>query len=78
MRWLSAVVLFVTAFLMGAALFLVTRPAPDLRALVLELRGPGLIARCRQAGACAKLDIAPQPQQQPRPRKMAPTDMDRA
>ena len=63
--------------LTGAAFFLVSRPAPVIRAMVLELRGPGLIARCRQAGACAKLDIAP-PQPQPRPQKMAPTDMDRA
>jgi hypothetical protein len=77
MRWLSALLLFVMAFLAGAALFLVSRPAPVIRAMVLELRGPGLIARCRQAGACAKLDIAPQPPQQPAPRKMAPTDMDR-
>jgi hypothetical protein len=75
MRWLSAVVLFVTAFLMGAALFLVTRPAPVLRALVMELQGPRLIERCRQAGACARLDLAPP--QDPRPRKTPPADMDR-
>jgi hypothetical protein len=75
MRWLMAVMMFVTAFLAGAGLLLVTRPAPVLHALVLELQGPGLIARCRQAGACAKLDIAPP--QQPRPRELAPADMDR-
>ena len=74
MRWLSAVLLFVTAFLTGAVLFLVTRPASELRALVLELHGPRLIERCRQAGACARLDIAPPPQP---PRKRAPADMDR-
>jgi len=73
----SALLLFVMAFLAGAALFLVSRPAPVIRAMVLELRGPGLIARCRQAGACAKLDIPPPQPQQPRPRQMAPTDMDR-
>ena len=77
MRWLSALLLFAMAFLSGAALFVVTRPTPVLQALVLGLRGPGMIERCRKAGACAKLDIAPQPQQQPRPRKLAPTDMDR-
>ena len=75
MRWLPAVLLFVMAFLTGAALFVVTRPAPVVRAMVLELRGPGLFERCRQAGACARLDIAPQPQ--PRQRRIAPTDMDR-
>ena len=78
MRWLSALILFVLAFLAGAALFLVTRPTPVLRGLVMELRGPRMIERCRQAGACAKLDITPQPQQQSRPRKSAPADMDRA
>ena len=77
MRWLSALLLFMMAFLSGAALFIVTRPTPVLQALVLELRGPGLFERCRQAGACARLDLVPQPKQHPRPHKMAPTDMDR-
>jgi hypothetical protein len=76
MRWLTAALLFVMAFLAGAGLFLATRPAPLLRALVLELRGPGLFERCRQAGACAKLELAP-PQPQPRPREKAPADLDR-
>jgi hypothetical protein len=76
MRWLTAVLLFGLAFLTGAALFVVTRPTPVLHALVLELRGPGLIERCRQAGACARLDLTPAPQ--PRPHKRAPADMDRA
>ena len=75
MRWLTAVLVFVTAFLAGAGLFLVTRPAPVLRALVLELQGPGLFEQCRKAGACAQLNLAPPPQ--PRPREMAPADMDR-
>lgn len=74
MRWLTAVLMFVTAFLAGAGLFLVTRPSPVLHALVLELQGPGLFERCRQAGACAKL--VPQ-QARPR-REMAPADMDRS
>jgi len=77
MRWLSALLLSVMAFQSWAALFIVTRPTPVLQALVLELRGPGLFERCRQAGACARLDLAPQLKQHPRPHKMAPTDMDR-
>ena len=76
MRWLTAAAMFSMAFLAGAGLFLATRPAPVLHALVLELQGPGLFARCRQAGACAKLDMPVQ--QQPRPREMAPADMDRS
>jgi len=75
MRWLQAALMFVTAFLAGATLFLVARPSPVLHAMVLELQGPGLFERCRQAGACAKLDIAPPAQ--PRPRELAPADMDR-
>jgi len=76
MRWLTAVSMFVAAFLAGAGLFLVTRPSPVLHAMVLELQGPGLFERCRKAGACAKLDL-PAPQQ-PRPRELAPADMDRS
>ena len=74
MRWLTAVLVFATAFLAGAGLFLVTRPAPVLRALVMELQGPGLFERCREAGACAQLNLAPPP---PRQRELAPADMDR-
>ena len=76
MRWLTAALLFAMAFLAGAGAFLATRPAPMLRALVLELQGPGLIERCRKAGACAQLNLAPPPE--PRPRELAPADMDRA
>jgi len=76
MRWLTAALLFAMAFLAGAGLFLATRPAPVLRALVMELQGPGLFERCRKAGACAQLNLVPP--QQPRPREMAPADMDRA
>ena len=75
MRWLTLVLVFVTAFLAGAGLFLVTRPAPVLRAMVLQLQGPGMFARCREAGACAQLNLAPPAQ--PRPRELAPADMDR-
>ena len=75
MRWLAAVLMFVAAFLAGAGLFLVTRPAPVLRALVMRLEGPGLIERCRKAGACAQPNLVPQPE--PHPRELAPADMDR-
>jgi hypothetical protein len=75
MRWLMAAVIFAMAFLGGAGLFLATRPAPVLRALVLELQGPGLFERCRQAGACARLNLAPP--QPPHRRELAPADMDR-
>ena len=73
-RLLTALSWFVAAFLAGAALFLATRPAPVLHALVLELKGVGLIERCRQAGACAKSgpEIPP-----PRQRQTTPPDMDR-
>ncbi|HET7084821.1 MAG TPA: hypothetical protein VFI23_08630 [Rhizomicrobium sp.] len=75
MRWMTGLLWFVMAFLTGAGLFLVTRPVPVLHALVLELRGPGLFERCRQAGACAQLELAPP--QQPHPREVAPADLDR-
>ena len=67
--------MFVTAFLAGGALFLVTRPSPVLHALVMELQGPGLFERCRKAGACAQLNLAPPLQLHPH--EMAPVDMDR-
>ena len=76
MRWLTAAFLFASAFLAGFGLFLATRPTPMLHALVLELQGPGLFARCREAGACAKLDLPPP--EQPRRRELAPANMDRA
>ena len=57
MRWLMALGMFAMAFLAGAGMFLATRPAPMLHALVLQLQGPGLMERCRQAGACACPDI---------------------
>jgi hypothetical protein len=65
----------VSAFLAGAALFLVTRPAPVLQALVGGLRGPNLFERCRDAGACIHLEIAPPA---PKRRELPPSDMDRA
>jgi len=75
MRGLSVVLLLVLGFLAGAGLFIVTRPRPVLHALVLELQGAGLFERCRQAGACARLDLKPPPQTHPRER--APADLDR-
>ena len=76
MRGLSVVLLFVTGFLAGAGLFVATRPRPVLHALVLQLQGAGLFERCRQAGACARLDIKPPPLTHPR--EMPPADLDRA
>ena len=74
MRPLTAVVWFLVSFLAGAGLFLVTRPAPVLQSLVDGLR-PNLFEKCRDAGACAHLEIAPPP---PERREMPPSDMDRA
>jgi len=67
---------FASAFLAGAALFLATRPAPVLQAWVEGLRGPNLFEQCRDAGACAHLDLAPPPA--PKRRELPPSDMDRA
>ncbi|HYS44873.1 MAG TPA: hypothetical protein VEM35_00455, partial [Rhizomicrobium sp.] len=60
MRRLLTMLWFVTAFLVGAGLFLATRPRPVLNAFVMELTGVGLFERCRQAGACEK-PVAPHP-----------------
>ena len=76
MRPLTAISWFVAAFLVGAGLFLVTRPAPVLQALVDGLRGPNLFERCRDAGACAHLEVTPPPA--PKRRELPPSDMDRA
>jgi len=76
MRLMLLVIWFATAFMAGAGLFAATRPKPVLDAFVMELKGVGLIERCRQAGACAQLDLAPPPD--PRPRETPPADMDRA
>jgi len=75
-RPLTALSWFVAAFLAGAGLFLATRPVPVLQALVDGLRGPNLFERCREAGACAHLEIAPPPA--PKRREIPPSDMDRA
>jgi len=75
-RPLTAVTWFAAAFLAGASLFLATRPAPVLHALVLELKGVGLIERCRQAGACSQHPAPTHPPERPLP--VLPPDMDRA
>jgi hypothetical protein len=75
MQRLLTVLWFATAFLVGAGLFLATRPTPVLNALVIDLQGDGLFERCRQAGACDK-PIAPHPL--PAVRPQTPPDMDRA
>ena len=75
MRPLTALSWFVAAFLAGAGLFLATRPVPVLQALVDGLR-PNLFERCRDAGACAHLEIAPPPA--PKKPELPPSDMDRA
>jgi hypothetical protein len=74
-RTLTASLWFVAAFLAGAGLFLATRPAPVLQALMQDLKGVHLIERCRQAGACAKSGPEVPPA---RLRKTTPPDMDRA
>jgi hypothetical protein len=66
---------FATAFVVGAILFLATRPRPVLNAFVMELTGVGLFERCRQAGACEK-PAAPHPL--PSRPLQTPPDMDRA
>jgi hypothetical protein len=73
MRRLTAVLWFVAAFLVGAGLFLGTRPRPVLNAFVIELRGGGLFEHCRKAGACGK-PAAPHPS----PPRQLPADLDRA
>jgi len=72
---MTAMVWFAAAFLAGAGLFLATRPAPVLQALMQDFKGVHLIERCRQAGACAKSGPEVPP---PRERKTTPPDMDRA
>ncbi|HJT42826.1 MAG TPA: hypothetical protein VJ750_04920 [Rhizomicrobium sp.] len=73
---MTAVLWFVAAFLGGAILFLATRPAPVLNAMVIELTGGNLFDRCREAGACGQQVSPPVlPATQP---PSPPPDMDRA
>ena len=73
MRAMTTILWFLTAFVAGAALFAVSRPNPIVQALVIQLKGRGLLERCHQAGACGK-PIAPDS----RPIPPLPSDMDRA
>ena len=73
MRAVVTILWFLTAFVAGAALFAISRPTPIVQALMIQLKGHGLIERCRQAGACgrpATPDTRPIPE--------LPADMDRA
>jgi hypothetical protein len=73
MRVVVTILWFLTAFVAGASLYALSRPSPVIQALVIQLKGHGLLERCRQAGACDK-PIAPDR----RPIPPLPSDMDRA
>ena len=73
MRAVTTILWFLTAFVTGAALYAISRPSPVVQALVMQLKGHGLLERCRQAGACDK-PIVPDS----RPIPPLPSDMDRA
>ena len=73
MRAVTTILWFLTAFVTGAALYAISRPNPVVQALVIQLKGHGLLERCRQAGACGKGMV---PDQRPIP--PLPSDMDRA
>ena len=75
MRQLTTILWFLVAFLAGAGLLLATRPRPVLHALVQDLKGTGMMERCRQAGACGKAQPATPPL---RLQQTSPPDMDRA
>ena len=40
------------AFVAGAALFAISRPTPIVQALMIQLKGHGLIERCRDGSRC--------------------------
>ena len=73
MRVVVTILWFLTAFVTGAAIFAISRPSPIVQALVIQLKGRGLLERCHQAGACGKPVV---PDQRPIP--TLPSDMDRA
>ena len=73
MRAVVTILWFLTAFVAGAALFAISRPTPIVQALMIQLKGHGLIERCRQAGACGR-PVAPDQ----RPIPELPSDIDRA
>ena len=49
MRVVVTILWFLTAFVAGAAIFAVSRPSPMVQALVIQLKGRGLLERCHQA-----------------------------
>ncbi len=73
MRVVVTILWFLTAFVTGAALYAIGRPSPVVQALVMQLKGHGLLERCHQAGACGKPAA---PDQRPIPE--LPSDIDRA
>jgi hypothetical protein len=73
MRVVVTILWFLTAFVAGASLYAVSRPSPVIQALVIQLKGHGLLERCRQAGACDKPIV---PDRRPIP--SLPSDLDRA
>ncbi|MBA2590466.1 MAG: hypothetical protein H0U98_17785 [Alphaproteobacteria bacterium] len=73
MRVMVTILWFLTAFVAGASLYAISRPNPVVQALVMQLKGHGLMERCRQAGACGKPAA---PDQRPIP--ALPSDLDRA
>ena len=73
MRVMVTVLWFLTAFVAGAAIFAISRPSPVIQALVIQLKGRGMLERCHQAGACDKASV---PDRRPIP--SLPSDLDRA
>ena len=73
MRVVVTILWFLTAFVAGASLYAISRPSPVIQALVIQLKGHGLLERCRQAGACDKPIV---PDRRPIP--SLPSDLDRA
>ncbi len=73
MRAIITILWFLTAFVAGAAMFAVSRPTPVIQALVIQLKGRGILERCHQAGACGKASV---PDRRPIP--SLPSDLDRA
>jgi hypothetical protein len=79
MRWLPTLLGVVAAFLMGAALAVVTNPRPLFRELVTMVTGANVFDRCIKAGACNAVRSGPHEVPMPRSKPQeAPPDLDRA
>jgi hypothetical protein len=81
MRWLPTVLSVVAAFLMGAALAVVTNPRPLFRELISQVTGTNAFDRCIKAGSCNAVRGGPHdaPARIPHfKRQEAPPDLDRA